>query len=73
MSTVAEIEKAIDALAPGEFAALAEWFSGRQAARADAAFEQAIASGRFDAMADQALRDAAEGKARPLDEFIRRS
>jgi hypothetical protein len=73
VSTVAEIEEAIDALPPSDFAALAAWFEERQAARMDAALERAVASGRFDAMADKALRDAEDGKTIPLDEFLRRS
>ena len=73
MSTVAEIEEAIEALPAQDFDQLAEWFSRKQAARTDDAFERAIFEGKFDALADKALTDAAAGKAVPLDEFLRRA
>ena len=72
MSTVAEIEEAIDALPPADFASLAAWFEERQAARMDAAVERAVASGGFDVMVEKALRAAGDGKTVPLDEFLRR-
>lgn len=73
MSTVAEIEEAIKALPPQEFDTLAAWFSERQAACVDAAFECTIFDGKFDALAEKGLRDAAAGKSIALDEFLRRA
>jgi hypothetical protein len=59
MSTVAEIEEAIEGLPAQDFDQLAAWFSRMQDARTDAAFERAIIAGKFDALADKALGDAA--------------
>jgi hypothetical protein len=73
MSTVAEIEEAIEALPPREFDTLAAWFRERLAARVDAAFERNILDGKFDALAEKSLRAAAAGKSIALDEFLRRA
>jgi len=70
MSTVKEIERAIESLPPEDYAQLIAWLDERRAQEADAKFEDAVSAGRFDAMADRALRDAAAGKATPLDEWI---
>ncbi|MFL6569581.1 MAG: hypothetical protein ACJ8LI_10465 [Chthoniobacterales bacterium] len=73
MSTVAEIERAIEALPQAEFEKLAAWVADKREQAVDAAFEKAITAGEFDAMADRALSDHAAGKTRPLDEFLDRS
>jgi hypothetical protein len=73
MSTVSEIEHAIETLAPADFRTLAEWFDELREHRADAALEKAVLTGKFDAMAEQALQDAREGKCIPLDEFLDRA
>ena len=72
MSTVLEIEHAIETLPPADFRQLAEWFDEMREQRVDAAVETAVASGKFDAMAEQALQDARAGKCVPLDEFLDR-
>jgi hypothetical protein len=70
MSTLAEIERAIEALPKDQFEALSDWFAQRREAAADAEFERAIDEGAFDAMAERAVRDHAAGKSRPLDELV---
>ena len=73
MSTVPEIEQAIESLPPADYAALLAWLDERRAVEVDAKFEQAILAGKFDAMAGRALSDAEAGKCTPLDEFLRRA
>lgn len=73
MSTVPEIERAIEALPPDQFDKLAAWFAEKREQAVDTAFETAIHSGNFDAMAERALRDAEAGKCRPTDEVFHRS
>jgi hypothetical protein len=73
VSTVPEIERAIEALPKQEFERLAAWFAEKREQVVDAAFDQAIGGGEFDAMADRALSDHAAGKSRPLDEFLDRA
>jgi hypothetical protein len=73
VSTVLEIERAIEALPPEQFDELAAWFAEKREQAVDAAFEEAILAGKFDAMADRAIRDAEAGKCRPLDEILDRS
>jgi hypothetical protein len=66
MSTVHEIEDAIRRLPPEEFAALREWFSAFDADAWDRKFEEDVAAGRLDALADEALRDLPEGRCTDL-------
>jgi hypothetical protein len=73
MSTVPEIERAIEALPKQEFERLAAWFAEKREQAVDAAFDHAIRGGEFDSMADRALSDHAAGKSRPLDEFLDRA
>jgi hypothetical protein len=73
VSTVAEIERAIEALLKEQFEKLAAWFAEKREQAVDAAFEQAIRAGTFDAMAERALRDHVAGKSRALDEFLDRA
>lgn len=73
MSTVLEIERAIEALPSDQFEELAAWFAEKREQAVDAAFEKAILAGKFDAMAERALWDAEAGTCRPLDEFLDRS
>ena len=73
MSSIIEIERAIEALPKEQFEELAAWFAEKREQAVDEAFEKAVRSGAFDAMAERAARDDASGKARPLDEFLDRS
>ena len=66
MSTVHEIERAIQALGPEDFAALRDWFAALDADRWDRQFEQDVAAGKLKRFADEALRDLAEGRCTDL-------
>ncbi|HEX8341599.1 MAG TPA: hypothetical protein VF624_11875 [Tepidisphaeraceae bacterium] len=57
MSTL-EIERAIERLPPGEVAQLRAWFAAFDGDRWDGQFEQDAASGKLDALADEALRES---------------
>ena len=57
MSTVAEIEAAIEHLPPQDFASLAAWFDEARAHRVDVDLERAVLAGKFDALAARALQD----------------
>ena len=62
MTTVEDIEKAIEKLAPREFDRLRAWFEEYQAARFDQAIECDALAGRLDGSADQALADHRKGR-----------
>ena len=66
MSTVHEIENAVSKLSRQELLAFRDWFSVFDAAAWDKQFEQDVAAGRLDALADEALRDAREGRCKDL-------
>jgi len=62
MSTIQEIEDAIRKLPDEELAALRAWFAEFDATSWDRQFEQDVAAGRLDALADEALMDLREGR-----------
>jgi hypothetical protein len=66
MSTVDEIEDAIRRLPDEDLAALRAWFADFDAAAWDRQFEDDVAEGRLDALADEALRDRREGRCTDL-------
>jgi hypothetical protein len=66
MSSVSEIERAIDQLSPEELKAFRAWFAERDAADWDRAFEEDASSGRLDSLADQAIRDLQDGRCSDL-------
>jgi hypothetical protein len=61
MSTVAEIEQAIEQLSPEELKAFRDWFVERDAAEWDRQLEADVTAGRLDALAEQAAHDLREG------------
>jgi hypothetical protein len=63
MSSVTDIERAIEGLPPAEFAKLCEWFANLDAKRWDEQFERDISDGKLDAFADEASRDLKQGRA----------
>jgi hypothetical protein len=73
MSTVQEIERAIEALPPSDYASLLAWLDERRGAEVDAKFAEAIHAGKFDGLAAQAVREIEAGETTPLDEFLRHS
>jgi hypothetical protein len=66
MSTIQEIEDAIRKLPAEDLAALRAWFAEFDAAAWDRQFEQDVAAGRLDELADEALRDLREGRCADL-------
>jgi hypothetical protein len=66
MSTVQEIKEAICQLSPEELAAFRTWFAEFDANVWDQQFEQDVATGRLDQLAEEALRDLREGRCTDL-------
>ena len=66
MSSVHEIETAVSKLSRRELLAFREWFSEFDAAAWDKQFEEDVAAGHLDALADVAIRDLREGRCRDL-------
>ncbi len=66
MSTVIDIERAIEQLSPDELRVFRQWFSERDSAEWDRQFEADVASGRLDALGQEALNDLHEGKCTDL-------
>ena len=66
MSTVHEIETAVSKLSRQELLSFRDWFSEFDAAAWDRQFEEDVAAGRLDALADEAVRDLREGRCREL-------
>jgi hypothetical protein len=66
MSTIQEIERAVSALTSQELAEFRQWFRRFDAAGWDRQFEDDVAAGRLDALADEALVDFRAGRTRPL-------
>jgi hypothetical protein len=62
MSAVNEIEDAIRNLPEVDLAVLRAWFAEFDAAAWDRQFERDVAEGRLDALADEALQNAREGR-----------
>ena len=66
MSAVHEIETAVSNLSRQELLAFRDWFSEFDAVAWDKQFEQDVAAGYLDAIADEAIRDLREGRCRDL-------
>jgi hypothetical protein len=66
MKSVKEIENAISKLPREDLAALRKWFADFDAEQWDRQFEDDVASGRLDRLADQALTDFEEGRCTDL-------
>jgi len=64
--SVQELETAVTKLTRQELLAFREWFSEFDAAAWDRQFEEDVAAGRLDALADEAMRDLREGRCRDL-------
>ena len=56
MSTVSEIENAVQKLSRQDLRAFRDWFLGFDAAAWDKQFAEDVAAGRLDALADEAVR-----------------
>ena len=66
MSTVPEIQEAVRHLAPEDLAAFRAWFAEFEAQVWDGKFEQDVAAGRLDGLADEALDDLRQGRCTDL-------
>ena len=66
MSTIQEIEEAIGKLPPEGLAALRTWFAEFDASDWDRQFEQDVAEGRLDRLAEEALGDLRQGRCTDL-------
>lgn len=66
MSTVHEIEEAVQQLSPEDLATFRVWFAEFDGAAWDRQFEEDVAAGRLDQLAQEALRDLHEGRCTEL-------
>ena len=66
MSTLQEIEAAVSQLKPEELASFRAWFAEFDARAWDIQFEQDVASGRLDKLAEEALEDLRKGRCTDL-------
>lgn len=64
MSTVAEIERAIEQLPAGDFAALRQWFVAKENQLWDEQMDADSAAGRIDFLFEEAAAERAKGELR---------
>ncbi|MDP2408676.1 MAG: hypothetical protein Q8M26_00120 [Pseudolabrys sp.] len=64
--TIDDLEKAIARLPPDQLAKFRDWFEAFDSARFDSMIERDATSGKLDALAEQALADFRQGRAREL-------
>ena len=66
MSTVFDIENAVQKLSRNDLTTFRDWFLSFDAAAWDKQFEADVAAGHLDALADEAIRDLREGRCTDL-------
>jgi hypothetical protein len=66
MSTIQEIQMAVSELSSEELAVFRAWFAEFDAKAWDQEFEQDVAAGRLDALAEEALQDLHGGRCTDL-------
>ena len=66
MSTITEIERALEKLPPEELAKFRQWFAEFDAAHWDSQLEREIAARRLHALAAEALDDLRKGRCKDL-------
>lgn len=66
MTNIQEIETAVRQLSRDELAAFRTWFQEFDAEAWDRQFEEDVAAGRLDHLAEEALRDLREGQCTEL-------
>ena len=66
MSTVQDIEEAIRQLSPEDLGALRTWFAVFDAEWWDQQFEEDVAAGRLDSLAQEAIQDLRAGRCTDL-------
>ena len=64
--TIEDLEKAVAKLPPDQLAKFRDWFEAFDAARFDEKIERDAKAGKLDRLAEQALADHAQGRAREL-------
>jgi len=64
--TLSDLEKAVAKLPPDQLAEFRAWFEAFDAARFDQKIERDVEAGKLDRLAEQALADFREGRAREL-------
>ncbi len=62
MSTVSEIENAVQKLSRTDLTTFRDWFISFDAVAWDKQLEEDVAAGRLDALADEALNDLRNGR-----------
>lgn len=73
MSTVAEIENALQSLPVDDARKVADWLQQYLDEKWDRQINADIAAGRLDKLADKAIADYHAGRTKPLDEIIDQS
>lgn len=66
MGTITEIEAAVRNLSPTQLSEFRKWFHEFEAETWDREFDDDVQAGRLDALADEALKDAREGRCKEL-------
>jgi hypothetical protein len=66
MPTLHDLEEAVRALPPQDFAAFRSWFAEYDAALWDRQIEEDVQAGRLDEIMDEATREFREGRCRDL-------
>jgi hypothetical protein len=66
MSTITDIERAIEQLPPDELSRFRAWFAAFDAERWDRQFEADVTAGRLDQLADEAITDLRNGRCTDL-------
>lgn len=66
MSTIVEIEEAVRQLPAADLAAFRAWFAEFDAGNWDRQFEDDVAAGRLDALAEEAIEDLRQGRCTDL-------
>lgn len=66
MPSVRDIEQAVAQLGPADLAAFRQWFAEFDAEVWDRQFEQDVAAGRLDELAEEARRDRSQGRCSDL-------
>ncbi len=64
--TIEDLENAVSKLPPDQLAKFRDWFDAFDAARFDQKIERDAKAGKLDALAEQALADFHQGRAREL-------
>jgi len=70
MSTVVEIENALQTLPIEDARKIADWLQHYLDEKWDKQIDEDIAAGKLDKLADKAMQDYQAGRVKPLDEII---